>query len=78
MNVRLVPLQGPRCHIHDKRGGAGEPGRGRGCAPGVRAGQLAVEVVTTPAVLTTGAAQWSEWLLSGSRQIREDEYDVAG
>jgi hypothetical protein len=45
---------------------------------GVRAGQLAVEVVTTPAVLTTGAAQWSEWLLSGSRQIREDEYDVAG
>jgi hypothetical protein len=39
---------------------------------------VVVVVVTTPAVLTTGAAQWSEWLLSGSRQIREDEYDVAG
>jgi hypothetical protein len=51
---------------------------GDGVRAGVRAGQLAVEVVTTPAVLTTGAAQWSEWLLSGSRQIREDEYDVAG
>jgi len=41
-----MPLQGPRCHIHDKRGGAGEPGWGLG----VRAGRLAVEVVTTPAV----------------------------
>jgi hypothetical protein len=46
MNVTLMPLQGPRCHIHDKRGGAGEPGWGLG----VRAGRLAVEVVTTPAV----------------------------